>query len=104
MINYVYINDRYWQKGKLQGIFNINQYIFEIDQRTENVPGENIRITSETEGTDITLYEIFPNVFIEATIVNTKGNYVTLNVPAGFYDYDTTKLAKRNQILKLKYM
>jgi hypothetical protein len=103
MINYVFIKNKYWQKGKLIGIYNKDQYIFEVDGRNENITNENLRVSVES-GTTTTLYEIFSNIFIEVNVSNSKGNYITLAIPAGFYEYPITKLAKADQIQKVSYL
>jgi hypothetical protein len=105
MINYIFINNQYWQKGKLIGIYNKDNYIFELDGRNENIQNENLRVTTDRgEGTSVSLFEIFPNIFIEAVITSTKGSYVTLNITNNFYDYTVQKLAKTSQIKTINYM
>jgi hypothetical protein len=60
MINYIFINNQYWQKFKLIGIYNHDNYIFDVDGRNENIPNENLRVTMDRgEGTSVSFFEIF---------------------------------------------
>jgi hypothetical protein len=105
MINYVFINNKFWQQGKLIGVYNNDQYLFEANGRNENVTSENLRVTTNrAEGTNATLHEIFPNIYIEVNVTNIKGNYATLSVPSGFYEYPTTKLTKMDKIQQIRYL
>jgi hypothetical protein len=105
MINYVFMNDKYWQKGRLIGIYNKDQYLFEVDGRNENITNENLRLTIDgPDGISTTLHEIFPNIFIEVTVTNSKGNYATVTIPSGPREYPSTKLTRKDKLQKVHYL
>jgi hypothetical protein len=96
MIEYAIINEKFWQKGKLIGIYNRDDYIFQIDERNELLSEDKIKITNI--GNETTLYEIFPNTYVEVLVTNKRGNYATINIPKGYHEYPSRQLTTMNKL------
>ncbi len=101
MIEYAIINDKYWQKGKLIGIHNRDDYIFQMNDRNEMLSEDKLRINSN--GNDMTLHEIMDNVFVEVIIVSRRGNFAAINIPKGNHDFSLRKLTRINQLVSKKF-
>jgi hypothetical protein len=97
MIEYAIINEKYWQKGKLIGIHSRDDYIFQMNDRNEMLSEEKLRINSK--GSDIILYEIMDNLFVEVTIISKKGGFVSIHIPKGVHDYPVRHLTRITNII-----
>ena len=97
MIEYAIVNEKYLQKGKLIGILNRDDYIFQIDSRNEFLSEDKIKVS--VIGNETTLYEIVPNSYVEVLVTNKRGNYATINIPKGFHDYPTRRLTTTDRLI-----
>jgi hypothetical protein len=101
MIEYAIINDKYWQKGKLIGIHNRDDYIFQINDRNEILSEDKLRINNH--GTDIILYEIMDNIYVEVTLASKRGGFATIVIPKGHNEYPIRKLTRTSQLISKSF-
>jgi hypothetical protein len=101
MIEYAIINDKYWQKGKLIGIHNRDDYIFQMNDRNEMLSEDKLRIVSS--GKNMTLYEIMDNVYVEVVVASRRGNFASINIPKGHHEYPSRQLTRMNQLVSKSF-
>ncbi len=101
MIEYAIINDKYWQKGKLIGIHNRDDYIFQMNDRNDLLSEDKLRLNNN--GTDIKLYEIMNNLYVEVSVACEKGGFSSIIIPKGHHEYPIRQLTRTNQLISKSF-